>query len=121
MYGLTMIKDYLNEFLDGKKIYDARAYTTNKRGKIALVDSKTMKVYGYAELVGVREITPQEYASWHCTGRWSGYVMQVDETKKYYAWEFENIGKEEKPYKVEGVKKTWVVVEEKKYKQESLF
>ena len=110
MYGLTMIKDYLNEFLDGKKAYDARAYTTNKRGTIALVDSKTMKVYGYADLVGVREITPQEYASWHCTGRWSGYVMQVDETKKYYAWEFENIRREEKPYKVEGVKKTWVEI-----------
>ena len=62
MYGLIMIKDYLNEFLDGKKTYDARAYRTNKRGTIALVDSKTMKVYGYAELVGVREITPQEYA-----------------------------------------------------------
>lgn len=110
MYGLIMIREYLDEILDGKKTYDARSYDTNKRGTIALVDSKTMKVYGYAELVGVREITPQEYASWHCTGRWSGYVMQVDEAKKYYAWEFENIRREEKPYKVEEVKKTWVEI-----------
>ena len=121
MYGLTMLKDYLNEFLDGSKTYDARSYTTNKRGTIALVDSKSMRVYGYADLVGIKEITPQEYASWHCTGRWSGCVMQVDESKKYYAWEFQNVRKEEKPYKVLGEKHTWVVVGEKKSKQESLF
>ena len=36
--------------------------------------------------------------------------MQVDEAKKYYAWEFENIRREEKPYKVEEVKKTWVEI-----------
>ena len=121
MYGLTMLKDYLNEFLDGSKTYDARSYTTNKRGMIALVDSRSMKVYGYADLVGIKEITPQEYASWHCTGRWSGCVMQVDESKKYYAWEFQNVRKEEKPYKVEGVKRTWVVVEEKKSAEVTLF
>ena len=46
-----------------------------------------MKVYGYVDLIGVREISPQEYASWHCTGKWSGCVMQVDSTKKYYAWD----------------------------------
>ena len=121
MYGLTMLKDYLNEFLDGSKTYDARSYTTNKRGTIALVDSRSMRVYGYADLVGIKEITPQEYASWHCTGRWSGCVMQVDESKKYYGWILENVRKEEKPYKVLGEKHTWVVVGEKKSKQESLF
>ena len=70
-----MIKYYLNEILDGLKIFDARAYTTNKRGTIALVDSRSMKVYGYVDLIGVREISPKEYESWHCTGRWSRYVM----------------------------------------------
>ena len=82
-----MIKDYLDEILDGSKTFDARSYPTNKRGTIALVDSRTMKVYGYVDLIGVREISPQEYASWHCTGKWSGCVMQVDSTKKYYAWD----------------------------------
>ena len=28
-----MIKDYLNEILDGSKTFDARSYPTNKRGK----------------------------------------------------------------------------------------
>lgn len=122
MYGLAMLKEYLNEFLDGKKTYDVRAYTTDKRGTIALIDSRSLKVRGYANLVSVREITPQEYASWHCTGKWSGMIFQVDETKKYYAWEFENIRKEDVPFKVECNKKTWMVVEEnKKVEKLSLF
>ena len=41
-----MIKDYLNEILDGSKIFDARSYPTNKRGVIALIESRTMKKYG---------------------------------------------------------------------------
>lgn len=82
MYGLTMIKDYLDEILDGSKTFDAKSYPTNKRGTIVLVDSRSMKVYGYIDLIGVREITPQEYALWHCIGRWSGYSMQVDPFKK---------------------------------------
>lgn len=45
MHGLTMIKQYLDEILDGEKTFDARSYPTNKRGTIALVDSRTMKVY----------------------------------------------------------------------------
>lgn len=103
-----MIKDYLNEILNGSKSFDARSYTTNKRGTIALVDSRSMKVYGYVDLVGIREISAKEYASWHCTGRWSGYEMEVDPSKKYYAWEFKNPRKEEKPFKVNVKKHTWI-------------
>ena len=39
MFGLTMIKDYLNEILNGSKTFDARSYPTNKRGLIALIDT----------------------------------------------------------------------------------
>lgn len=56
MYGLIMIKDYLDEILGGKTTYDARGYPTNKRGTIALVDSRSMKAYGTVDLVGIREI-----------------------------------------------------------------
>lgn len=30
MFGLTMIKDYLNEILDGSRPFDARSYSTSK-------------------------------------------------------------------------------------------
>ena len=36
MYGLIMIKEYLDEILNGEKNYDARSYDTNKRCTIAL-------------------------------------------------------------------------------------
>lgn len=45
MFGLILINDYLNEILDGSKNFDARSYPTNKRGKIALIDSRLMKIY----------------------------------------------------------------------------
>ncbi len=60
MFGLTMIKDYLDEIQDGSKTFDARSYPTNKRGLIALIDSKSMKIYGTIELVGCREICAEE-------------------------------------------------------------
>ncbi len=94
MFELTIIKDYLNEILDGSKTFDARSYPTNKRGKIALLDSRSMKIYGTIELVGCREISAEEYCSWHQTGR----LFQVDdENKKYYAFDFKNPQRLAKP------------------------
>lgn len=118
-----MIKDYLNEILDGTKTFDARPYPTYKRGTIALIDSRSMKVYGTVELVGCREITPQDYASWHCTGRWSGYIMQVYPSTKYYAWNFKNPRKLAKPIKLTCEKHTWIELAKdiELYYQESLF
>lgn len=56
MFGLTMIRDYLNEILDSFKTFDSRSYPTNKKGKIALIDSISMKIYGTIELVDVDEL-----------------------------------------------------------------
>ena len=69
MFGLILIQDYLKEILDGSKIFDARSYPTNKRGKIALIDSRSMKIYGTIELVGCRKISAEEYCAWHQTGK----------------------------------------------------
>lgn len=106
-----MIKDYLNEILYGSKTFDARSYPTNKRGKIALIDSRLMKIYGTIELVGCREISVEEYCSWHQTGRFQNLIFQVDdENKKYYAYDFKNPQRLAKPIKVDVEKHTWVEV-----------
>mgnify|MGYP003295774082 FL=1 len=34
MFGLKMIKDYLNEILDGSKTFDARSYPTSKEARL---------------------------------------------------------------------------------------
>lgn len=54
MYGLIMLTEYLDEILDGTKTYDARAYNTNKRGLIALVDTKKSAIIGTVELIGTK-------------------------------------------------------------------
>lgn len=123
MYGLTMIKDYLDEILEGLKTFDVRSYPTNKKETIALVDSKTMKVYGTVELIRCREISVKEYADWHRTGRWTNCFIQVDLNKKYYAYDFKNPRKIANPFKLGCEKSTWVIIpkEIKLYYQESLF
>ena len=65
MFGLTMIKDYINEILDGSKTFETRSYPTNRRGKIALIDSRLMKIYETFELVECRKISVGDYCSWH--------------------------------------------------------
>ena len=111
MLGLTMNNDYLNEILDGPKTFDARSYPINKRGKIALIDSRSMKIYGTIELVECREISAEEYCSWHQTGRFQNLIFQVnDENKKYYGYDFKNPQRLAKPIKVDAEKHTWVEV-----------
>lgn len=91
MYGLIMLREYLDEILDGKKTYDARAYDTNKRGTIALVDTKKSAIIGLIDLVGTHKISAEEYCKWHATGKWKGMIFQVEDmSKDYYAYEFEN-------------------------------
>ena len=106
-----MIRDYLNEILDGSKTFDARSYPTNKRGKIALLDSRSMKIYGTIELVGCREINAKEYCSWHQTGRFRSLIFQVDDVnKKYYVYDFKNPQRLAKLIKVDVEKHTWVKI-----------
>ena len=124
MFGLTMIKDYLNEILDSPKNFDARSYPTNKRGKIALIDSRSMKIYGTIELVGCREISAKEYCSWHQTGRFRSLIFQVDDVNKnYYAYDFKNPQRLAKPIKVDAAKQTWVEIQDNTefYYMDSLF
>lgn len=61
MYGLIMLTEYLNEILDDIKFYDARAYNTNKRGLISLVDTRKSTIIGIVELIGTKPITAEEY------------------------------------------------------------
>lgn len=106
-----MIKDYLNEILDGFKTFDARSYPTNKRGKIALIDSKTMKIYGTIELTDCRRIDADEYCSWHKTGRFKNCIFEVkNKNIAYYAYDFKNPRKLIMPVKVDTEKHTWVEI-----------
>ena len=111
MFGLTMIKDYLNEILDGSKAFDARSYPTNKRGKIVLIDSRSMKIYGTIELVGCRKISAEECCSWHQTIRFQKYEFKIeDNNATFYVYDFKNPQRLAKSIKVDVEKHTWVEV-----------
>lgn len=88
-----MNKTYIEEILDGKKKFDARAYPTNIRGTIGIIDSKNMKLVGLAELVNVRIISSNEYKNWHLTGKYMNCDFLVDSSSNYYAYDFVNCRK----------------------------
>ena len=112
MYGLIMLREYLDEILDGKKTYDARAYDTNRRGTIALVDTRKSTIIGLIDLVGTHKISAEEYCKWHATGKWEGLVFQAED-KDYYAYDFENPRKLATPIKIVKTGKVWTKIDDK--------
>ncbi len=113
MYGLIMLREYLDEILDGKKTYDARAYDTNKRGTVALVDTKKSAIIGLIDLVGTHKISAEEYCKWHATGKWEGMIFQIEDMDKdYYAYDFENPRKLAMPIKIVKTGRVWSKVDD---------
>ncbi len=121
MYGLIMIKDYLDEILDGKKAFDARCYSTNKRGTIALVDSKKSSIVGLVDLIGVHPISVDEYCKWHATGKWEGMSFQAKDTNGvFYAYDFVNPRKLASPIKIIKTGRVWTAIDDS-VKKEFIF
>lgn len=108
-----MLREYLDEILDGKKTYDARCYDTNKRGTIALVDTKKSAVIGLIDLVGTHKISAEEYCKWHATGKWEGMIFQVeDNNKEYYAYDFKNPRRLSSPIKIVKNGRVWTWIDD---------
>lgn len=113
MYGLVMLRDYLDEILDGKKTYDARAYDTSKRGTIALVDSRKSSIIGLVDLVSTHKISAQEYCSWHATGKWEGMILEVEDMNAiYYAYVFKNPRRLASPIKIKKTGRVWTKIDD---------
>lgn len=126
MYGLIMLREYLDEILDGDKTYDARAYDTKKRGTIALVDTKKSTIIGVIELIGTHKISAEEYCKWHATGKWAGRILQVEDMNAtFYAYDFDNPKRLVSPIKVEKNGRVWATIDDSIMNQfifiESLF
>ena len=113
MYGLIMLREYLDEILYGTKTYDARAYNTNKRGLIALVDTRKSVIIGTVELIGTKPITADEYCKWHATGKWAGMQFQVEDMNAtYWAYGFINPRKLDKPIKIKKTGRVWTTLDD---------
>mgnify|MGYP002517891262 FL=1 len=106
-----MLREYLNEILDGKKTYYARAYDTSKRGTIALVDTKKSSIIGLVDLVSTRKISAQEYCKWHATGKWEGMILEVEDMNAtYYAYDFRNPRRLATPIKIKKTGRVWTKI-----------
>ncbi|MCQ2084562.1 MAG: hypothetical protein MJZ21_00260 [archaeon] len=116
MYGLLMMKLYADEILDGRKNNDARLYPTDKRGTIAIVDSTSFKVYGTAELTGIREITYEEFVRWHQVGPFENTpIAPYSEGKTCYSYELSNVKRLPVPYRLpkDESARMWVEIPER--------
>lgn len=92
VYGLLMMRYYLEEILDGKKDCDTRLFPTEKRGTVALVDSSSFKVRGLAELTEVAPIPYDEFVKWHRTGPFAGSrIAPYAEGRTCYAYMLRNV------------------------------
>ena len=121
MYGLIMLREYLDEILDRKKTFDARSYPTDKRGTIALVDTKKSSIVGLVDLIGVHQISADEYCKWHATGKWEWMPFEVaDKNAKFYAYDFVNPRKLASPIKIIKSGRIWVEIDDS-VKKEFIF
>lgn len=91
MNRLIMLREYLDEILDGKKTYDARSYDTNKCETVGIVDTKESAITGLIDLVGTHKIRGEKYCKWHATGKWEGMIFEVEDmTSTFFAYDFPN-------------------------------
>lgn len=52
-----MLYEYLLVILKGVRPCDVRLHPTNKRGRIALIKSKTNRIYGYVDFISIDQIS----------------------------------------------------------------
>ena len=135
MYGLKMKSYYLNEIITGVKCDDARLEDTSIRGKIALIDSETYEILGYANLIDTVKIDYESFIKWHICPEYDSlkaqmYIDNLDFTKLHadsYLYKFIDVSRCEVPAIVNPINetKTWIEFNEDDningYKQVSLF
>ena len=121
MFGLKMKTEYLNDILSGKKKTDVRSYNTPVNDKIALINSKNGKVYGFAKIIGSKFISYKEYVLWHVNEDFSlenalkYYELTYKEKSfyMYYEYMFDDVITVEKPFKPSIISKqySWVKID----------
>lgn len=110
-----MMRFYLDEILDGSKSSDARLYPTDIRGRIALGDSTTNKVYALADLASCTPISYGEFVEWHRTGPFAyTEFAPYHAGRACYSYGLENVRKIPVPVKVPnpGGARVWLEVSE---------
>ena len=90
MDGLIIKEPWIELILQGKKIWEIRSSTTHKRGKIALIKSKSGHVYGTVDLVDCLFLTHDEYRISTQYHKIKYEDTEAYPYKKTYAWVLSN-------------------------------
>lgn len=90
MNGLIIREPWIDLILEGKKIWEIRGSNTKRRGKIALIKSKTGKVFGTVDVINSILLTTKQY---HEAFN-NHYIPNTKDNplpyRKNYAWILEN-------------------------------
>lgn len=89
MQGLIVKEYWLKKILSGEKPWEIRSTNTKKRGKIALIQSGTSKIFAYANLVDSFPVTREDLErnkDKHCIED-----LSIISYKKPHAWVLNDI------------------------------
>jgi len=94
------IKDkWIELILSGQKTWEIRRTNTNIRGRIALGNTKTKQVEGYADLIDSFEMTVKELKKHNDKHRANEFPEgYAKETKTLFVWVLKDVEKELEPY-----------------------
>ena len=111
MHGLIIKKEWLDKILDGSKIWEIRGHPTKRRGRIALIQSRSGTIVGTCDLIQVwGPLSGCEMINnYDCH-----YVPPATlEYQLIYAWELRNVKafKKPVPYKHPQGAVIWVKLE----------
>jgi len=91
MDGLIIKAKWLNKIFEGKKTWEIRGCNTNKRGKIALIQSGSGKIVGICEIIEVLPVLStidlEDNIEKHCITKED--IKEINYEKKY-AWVIKN-------------------------------
>lgn len=129
MYALSMYEEYLLVILKGVRPCDVRLHPTNKRGKIALIKSKTNRIYGYVDFISIDQISYEDYVYWHVGENFtyehaeyeieSNNYLGQNKFKRAYMYNFKNPVLFDIPKKITILNKTgsWIEFDEKEIQE----
>ena len=129
MYALSMYEEYLLVIFKGVRPCDVRLHPTNKRGKIALIKSKTNRIYGYVDFISIDQISYEDYVYWHVGENFtyedaeyeieSNNYLGQNKFKRAYMYNFKNPVLFDIPKKITILNKTgsWIEFDEKEIQE----
>ena len=89
MHGLIVPQPHLTDIVEGRVSWGRRAFSTRKRGRIALVDAEAGVVVAFADLVDVRKITYSQFLE-----QFGGHRINADmwaQHRTYYEFVLRNV------------------------------